>query len=155
MSPATLTSLPAELRCVIYDHLFSDLVVPHQLKADVYRLPDEWPSNDFSTYAALTLTCSLIHGEAVPYSETHFLPNLRLHFDSVYQLHRLSKSLSAKGPPYGSINFSLRTSCKLACLDFQAENADRVKLISKLHPLQRRQLHGPPLPCLRKNSDTA
>ncbi|KAH9826875.1 putative exo-beta- - protein [Teratosphaeria destructans] len=117
------TTLPAELRCIIYSHLIADFVNPHHLKPNIYRPPDDWPKNNFTCYLALIRTCKLVHSEAVPHFEKHFLPGLTLHFDSVTALHTIAKTLPP-APIYQDIKFVLATRCEALGPTASTENAE-------------------------------
>ncbi|KAF2771114.1 hypothetical protein EJ03DRAFT_45777 [Teratosphaeria nubilosa] len=116
-------TLPAELRCIIYSHLIADFVNQHHLKPNLYRLPDDWPRNNFACYLALIRTCKLVHSEAVPYFEKHFLPDLTLHFDSVTALHAIAKILPP-APIYQDMKFVLVTRCEALGRNKSKQNAE-------------------------------
>ena len=127
-----LLDLPPELRLLVYGHFFYDILKGlDEPDGDVYRLPSEWPCCEQSAYASLVATCKLVHGEAVPYFEKHFLLGLTMYLDSVYETQELHTSVAHLELAYGGIRFSLRTKCDLACSDYGAQNNQRLSLIAR------------------------
>lgn len=81
---------------MIYDSLFSG-IFERQAEADtdVYRLPSEWPSCDYSSYVSLVSTCKQINAEAVLCFETSFLPaGIAIYGESVRRHHTLYNLLA-------------------------------------------------------------
>ncbi|KAK4547015.1 hypothetical protein LTR36_001235 [Oleoguttula mirabilis] len=137
MSPPTLLGLPPELRCMMYDHLFTDVFKGAGIDdTDTYRLPSEWPSCHYSTYASLVNTCKQVHAEAVPYFEAHHLADgITVYTDSVPHLHALYTATAALKAAYQhNINFSLRDTCVLLCRDYLQENAEHFAIVPKFAP---------------------
>ena len=152
MSPPTLMTLPPELRLTIYDCLFTDIFrTSKDMDDKAYHLPASWPKNQqHSAFASLVGTCKTIAAEAVPLFEARYLPGLTVYLACADQLQRLHHSLAErrKAAPsqidYQShIHFNLRTTCKLASLDYRAQNAEILAFMNFFtdHAVDRRYVH--------------
>ena len=94
-----LLSLPAELRCRIYDYVFEDIVAQHEVPQDQDLQTHDFPTNDFTGVTHLLLTCKLVHQEAQPLFYNQYICRLNLCFDSVRGLyeHWLSETARRRG----------------------------------------------------------
>lgn len=145
--PTRLLELPPELRLNVYHQLFAELFGPHQAampRSHVYRLPQLPQSHDFSRYTLLVRLSKLIHNEAVPLFEAHYLPNINLHLSSVEELRDLSRSVVGLGQAYRSIAFTLTTTCELFSHKYHAQNANLLVFINRFTdlPVDRGYVHS-------------
>lgn len=72
---------------MIYDELFAPLLQRPE-HFDTYVLPSEWPKVDFTPYRALLLTCKEVKEEATTHFEGHFLRDVIVFFDNVFDLRK-------------------------------------------------------------------
>ncbi|KAK4955903.1 hypothetical protein LTR10_006842 [Elasticomyces elasticus] len=108
-----LLDIPAELRLIVYDHIFEQIVAPHEVSADVYRAaPDSWPpsANEWwSTYSNLARNSKQIHKEMSHRFENIFLPRLSLHYSNIPDLRRYRKAIQQAAPAFGDTDFTVHT----------------------------------------------
>ncbi|KAK5708890.1 hypothetical protein LTR17_020295 [Elasticomyces elasticus] len=111
-----LLEIPAELRLIVYDHIFEQIVEAHEVEADVYRAaPDDWPpsANEWwSTYLNLARNSKQIHKEMTHRFEHIFLPRFRLHYCTIPDLHRYRKAIQQAPPAFGDTHFTIHTFIK-------------------------------------------
>ncbi|KAK5725162.1 hypothetical protein LTR17_013198 [Elasticomyces elasticus] len=108
-----LLDVPAELRLIVYDHMFEQIVAPHEVSTDVYRAaPDNWPpsANEWwSTYSSLACSSKQIHEEMTHRFENIFLPRLSLHYSNIPDLRRYRKAIRQAPPAFGDTPFTIYT----------------------------------------------
>ncbi|KAK3632001.1 hypothetical protein LTR56_016594 [Elasticomyces elasticus] len=108
-----LLDIPAELRLIVYDHMFEQIVAPHEVSSDVYRAaPDNWPpsANEWwSTYSSLARSSKQIHKEMTHRFENIFLPRLSLHYSNIQDLRRYRKAIRQAPPAFGDTPFTIHT----------------------------------------------
>ena len=117
LEPAPLDAFPLmklspELRLKVYEQLLIDLTVKRQRAvADLnkYHRAHEWPTNDFSAYLNLLLTCKEIHWHVKGLWENVYIHKCCFYFWKLPDFHRVSTSLVKLGEPYRRARYALRT----------------------------------------------
>ncbi|KAK5728870.1 hypothetical protein LTR15_002011 [Elasticomyces elasticus] len=98
---------------IVYDHIFEQIVAPHEVSADVYRAaPDSWPpsANEWwSTYTNLARNSKQIHKEMTHRFENIFLPRLSLHYSNIPDLRRYRQAIQQAPPAFGDTAFTVHT----------------------------------------------
>ncbi|KAK5677038.1 hypothetical protein LTS10_010226 [Elasticomyces elasticus] len=98
---------------IVYDHMFEQIVAPHEVSTDVYRAaPDNWPpsANEWwSTYSSLARSSKQIHKEMTHRFENIFLPRLSLHYSNIPDLRRYRKAIQQAPPAFADIPFTIHT----------------------------------------------
>lgn len=112
MTTPHLLGIPPELRCLIYDYLFSQAVARPGAEGPAYRLPNEWPETDIADFVSISVACRQLRQETIPYFEKFHLPGAKLYFDkgpSLYRASRAIEFLAPRNPEYNNIAYSMRS----------------------------------------------